>query len=250
LAALEQITASAQIGVTITKVQIEDFKLKNDEIMEELNKITLRKMETQAAKSSSERTIAIAEAKLRSRAKEADANALVRKKEAEAEAAERDIRMRSENSARIEQNKAEQEIQKLKAETAMQIEADRAISEAESRAKAISAITEAEYQKKVKQADAASKMPAQELELKKLELQVQMLEKIGGAAWKYPDIYTGFLKEFGDKMRMGPMTAEESLAKLSSGGGDGGVYAGSNPLAALHKPAVYTQQPVRRPSHH
>ncbi len=58
-------------------------------------------------------------------------------------------------------------------------------------------------------------MPAQEFELKKMQLQVEMLREIGHAAWQYPDVYSGFLREFGDKLRIGPMSVSESLGKIA-----------------------------------
>jgi hypothetical protein len=90
--------------------------------------------------------------------------------------------------------------------------------ESESKAKAILAITDAEYERKVKEAEAASHMPPQEFELKKLQLQVDMLKEIGHAAWKYPDVYTGFLEQFGDKLRLGPMSVSETLARMGPEG--------------------------------
>lgn len=82
---------------------------------------------------------------------------------------------------------------------------------------AIRAITEAEYMKKVKECEAASHMPPQEFELRKMQLQVDMLREIGHAAWQYPDVYSAFLKEFGDKLRIGPMSVEESLGRMALG---------------------------------
>lgn len=70
------------------------------------------------------------------------------------------------------------------------------------------------YNKKMKENEAASHMPTQEFELKKLEQHVAMLKEIGQAAWKYPDVYTGFLTQFADKLRIGPMTAGETLTRL------------------------------------
>ena len=45
---------------------------------------------------------------------------------------------------------------------------------------------------------------------------MDMLREIGQAAWKYPDIYTGFLTQFGDKLRLGPLSVTETLARLSA----------------------------------
>jgi hypothetical protein len=47
--------------------------------------------------------------------------------------------------------------------TAIQIEYDKLIKEAEAKAMAIRAITEAEYEKKVRECEAASRMPTQEV---------------------------------------------------------------------------------------
>ena len=68
-----------------------------------------------------------------------------------------------------------------------------------------------------------------------MKLQVEMLREIGQAAWQYPDVYTGFLTQFGDKLRLGPLSVTESLARLSAeeskdGGADGNLF---NPVAGI-----------------
>lgn len=79
-------------------------------------------------------------------------------------------------------------------------------------------------------------MPPQEFELKKLKLQVDMLREIGQAAWQYPDVYTGFLTQFGDKLRLGPLSVSETLAKLTleeQKGADAKDTNLFNPLASV-----------------
>jgi len=211
---LVTISATSRLGVTVEKVQIERFLLMNETILEELEKITMAQLSAKRTKVEGEYQIAKAQAEKLSREKRAEADASVQLKEAEAAAEVRRTEVATESESRRTQATTDNEIEKAKNDTAVKIAKDKMIQEAEAKAQAIAAITDAEYQRKIKEAEAASRMPPQEFELRKLQMQVEMLKQIGHAAWKYPDVYTGFLEQFGDKLRLGPMSASESLAKM------------------------------------
>ena len=149
-----------------------------------------------------------------------------------------ELQVEADTAEKIKRAKAKAEVDQLEADTKNKIEEERqfskdkiAISRAEAEAKSITSLADADYHKKLKEAEAGSKMPEQEFELKKMELQVQMMsniaKEVGQAAWKYPDVYTGFIEEFADKLRLGPMAANEILAahlnKKADIDGDSGV---------------------------
>jgi len=215
---LKAISASSRLGITVEKVQIERFRLMNDTILVELEKITMAQLSAKREKVEGDYQIAKAQAEKLAREKRAEADASVQLKEAKAAAQVRRTEVAMENEARRQAAETDNEITKAKNATAVQVESEKMIQEAEAKARAIQAITDAEYNKKIKEAEAAAKMPPQEFELRKLQMQVEMLREIGGAAWKYPDVYTGFLEQFGDKLRLGPMSASETLSKMVQGG--------------------------------
>lgn len=204
-----EISATSNLGITVKKVQIERFDLKNIKILEELESITKAKVSANRERAEGEYLIVKADLEMRAREKMAQANASVALAEAKAEADVRRTNMEMENSIRLRQSQLDNEILKEKNDTEMQVLYNKQIKEAEAKAKSILAITEAEYQKKVKECEAASKMPPQEFELRKMQLQVDMLREVGQAAWKYPDVFTGLLQQFGDKLRLGPLTVDE-----------------------------------------
>mmetsp|Transcript_33123 Transcript_33123/g.55725 ORF Transcript_33123/g.55725 Transcript_33123/m.55725 type:complete len:869 (-) Transcript_33123:262-2868(-) len=215
-AELRAISETSRLGITVAKVQVERFQLKNDKILIELESITKAKLSANRERAEGEYQIVKADLEKRARERHAEANASVALTEAKAKAEVRRTQMDIDNQTKQAQARVENEIERERNATAMQIEYDKEIKEAEAKAMAIRAITEAEYQKKVKECEAASFMPTQEFELKKMQLQVEMLREIGQAAWQYPDVYSGFLKQFGDKLRLGPLSVSESLSKLAA----------------------------------
>jgi regulator of protease activity HflC (stomatin/prohibitin superfamily) len=212
---LNEISNTSKLGISVEKVQIERFQLKNEGILIELEAITKAQLSANRERAQGEYMVVKANVEKEARQKQAEANAQVSMTEARAKAEIRKTEEEAENHVRQEKARVNNKIKEEEEKTAMQILYDKEIRVAEGRANAIRAITEAEYLKTVKECEAASKMAPQEFQLKQMELQVQMLKEIGAAAWQYPDIYTGFLSQFGDKLRLGPLSVSETLAKLS-----------------------------------
>jgi len=213
---LNAIADASKLGITVEKVQIERFQLKNEAILLALEGITRAKLAANKERAEGEYQIVKADLEKRARERRAEADASVALTEARAKAEVRRTQMDIDNQSLQAQAQVEMQISKDRNAAAMQIECDKLIKEAESRAMAIRAITEAEYEKKVRECEAASRMPTQEFELKKMALQVEMLREIGQAAWQYPDVYSGVLKQFGDKLRLGPLSVSETLARLAT----------------------------------
>lgn len=199
---LNEISKTSKLGITIVKVQIDRFTLKNQKILDDLEEITKAELAAKAEKVRGDLEIAKAEAESKKRMKLAEADASVMR-----------TQVATECETRMKENEADNKIRSSQEAMLVKIATDKMVQEAEAKAQAIKAITDAEYNKTVKEREAASVMSTCELELKRLELQVEMLKEIGQAAWKYPDVYSGFLEEFGSSLRFGPMTVEESLAK-------------------------------------
>lgn len=218
VADLTEIASSSKLGIIMNRIQVERFNLQNEDILRELERITMSEMQTKAVEADNKKQQAVQQADMDMREKRADADASVNMKVVKSAALAKDVEVQADNAARIKQAEADNQIQLERNKTEVDIQANRIIMESESKAKAILAITDAEYERKVKEAEAASHMPPQEFELKKLQLQVDMLKEIGHAAWKYPDVYTGFLEQFGDKLRLGPMSVSETLARMGPEG--------------------------------
>lgn len=68
----------------------------------------------------------------------------------------------------------------------MEIETQKVTKQAAAEAEAISLIAQANYDKKMKENEAASHIPDQEMQLKLAQVQVEMLSAIGQSAWQYP----------------------------------------------------------------
>jgi regulator of protease activity HflC (stomatin/prohibitin superfamily) len=265
---LKNLSQMARMGVNIFAVSIDLFKLLDLSILENLEKITTSRTEAAAAiaaseakrdaetsKAEAEKVAAVLRAEQEAKITQMRTQEVADKQTQEAESAAAQAEITAKSKARIAElayeaetkekharAKAKADVDALEAATVNKIEKEREqtkdtinVSRAEAEAKAIMAKAEAEYQMKLKEAEAGSKMPQQEFELKKLELHVQMMsniaKEVGQAAWKYPDVYTGFIEEFADKLRLGPMAANEILAAHMNKKADIDGEAGMKPPA-------------------
>ena len=162
-AEMTAISETSRLGITVVKVQIERFQLQNESILIELESITKAQLSANREKAQGEYLVVKAEQEKRARERQAEANASVALTEAKAAAEVKRMAQEAENEIRREQARVENEIRLDQNNAEMQIHSDREIKEAEAKAEAIRAITEAEYMKKVKECEAASKMPPQEV---------------------------------------------------------------------------------------
>merc|ERR1712232_1320571 len=114
--------------------------------------------------------------------------------------------------AQAEAQKIEFDMQREMAENQTAIEEMRLKQkqrEAETEAAAILAMASANHERGIKEQEVASKMPAQELELKRLELIVEGMKNFGQAAWCHPQEMQGFMDQLKPYLRIGPMTAND-----------------------------------------
>jgi hypothetical protein len=120
--------------------------------------------------------------------------------------------------AQAEAQKIEFEMQREMAENQTAIEEMRLKQkqrEAETEAAAVQAMATANYERGIKEQEVLSRMPAQELELKRLELIVEGMKHFGQAAWRHPEEMQSFMNQLKPYLRLGPMTAHDfhSLVK-------------------------------------
>merc|ERR1712193_554685 len=81
--------------------------------------------------------------------------------------------------------------------------------EAETEAASVQAMAIANYERGIKEQEAASRMPPQELELKRLELIVEGMKHFGQAAWRHPQEMQSFMDHLKPYLRLGPMNAND-----------------------------------------
>ena len=255
---LQSISQTSQLGLSIGKVMIEQFRLRDESILQDLEDMTKAELAKKAEKVRGELAIAKAGFEMAVREKHATAEAqfAVARQQAEAkrllahqnfelraqeeraaaeaklaQAAEKAkgeldiaraenelLRVTTEAKARIEDADADNVILKKQETTAAQIASDRQIMQAEAEAKAIVVIAEAEHKRSMNECSAESRMAPQTLELKRLqiqkEMQVEMMVGIGQAAWKYPDVYTGFLEQIKDVIQVAPQRGQHMMTSL------------------------------------
>merc|ERR1711988_1060341 len=112
--------------------------------------------------------------------------------------------------AQAEAQKIEFEMQREMAENQTAIEEMRLQQkqrEAETEAAAVQAMAIANYERGIKEQEVASRMPPQELELKRLELIVEGMKHFGQAAWRHPQEMQSFMNQLKPYLRLGPMSA-------------------------------------------
>jgi regulator of protease activity HflC (stomatin/prohibitin superfamily) len=200
-------------GIEIQAFSLEGFELKDTSVIEDLAKMTRSIIATKNERVRGELAVA-----------KAEADKLASLKQTEAE-----------THVRIERARAEAEAQKHVATAAAQAEAaSRSIrldienrerkERAEAEADAIRVLAEANYAKAVKEAEAASRIPPQHVELERARLAVAGLEKLGAAAWRLPEPMLEALEALKPYMRVGGMTMHD-ITKLSQGMGVDSVRA-------------------------
>merc|ERR1712139_183191 len=114
--------------------------------------------------------------------------------------------------AQAEAQKIEFEMQREMAENQTAIEEMKQKQkqrEAETEAASILAMANASYERGIKEQEVASRMPPQELELKRLELIVEGMKHFGHAAWRHPEEMQSFMHQLKPYLRLGPMTAHQ-----------------------------------------
>jgi hypothetical protein len=83
------------------------------------------------------------------------------------------------------------------------------------------AMANANYERGIKEQEVASRMPAQELELRRLEIIVDGMKHFGQAAWRHPDEMQSLMNQLKPFLRIGPVSVDEltsnELRRAASG---------------------------------
>lgn len=223
--ALQQASAAGDWGARIESVSLDGFDLLDNQIAEDLAKITQSMLAMKAEQVQGRLAVAQAETERVTRIKHASANAEVLEAEAESAARIKLAEARAANSVRLlevtENAKADAEAHRIALElerekTTAQAENKRTLlglklEEAQAEAQSITEIAQAHAKKQREENEAATLMPAQTLELRKMQLAVEGLRHFGAAAWKYPDEMSAFIEQLTPFLRVGPSTASEIL---------------------------------------
>merc|ERR1719240_1851441 len=90
-----------------------------------------------------------------------------------------------------------------------EIESETLKREAEAEAQKIRLLATAEYEAGVQQQKVAALMPAQELELKRIEWAVKGLEHFGHAAWRHPDEMQRFYEQLTPFLQLKGLPAQQ-----------------------------------------
>merc|ERR1711988_1951369 len=83
--------------------------------------------------------------------------------------------------------------------------------EAETEAAAILAMAQANYESGMKEQEVKSKMPPQELELRRLELIVEGMRHFGQAAWRHPEQMQSFMNQLKPFLRLGQVSMSDIM---------------------------------------
>jgi len=220
---LNAAAADGRWGAEVVSVKIDSLDLADEQIIADLQSIAhsqlamkRKQIEAHAALAAAtvEREAAMHKAKATAEVQQTKADSEARMKLAEAKAQSEIALMEATNAARAqaEANKIELDMQVQMAESQTTIEETKLRAkrlEAETEAAAIHALAVANYEKGCKEQEVAAMMPAQELEIKRLELVMEGMKHFGEAAWRHPEEMNKFWEQLKPYMRLGPMSAGE-----------------------------------------
>merc|ERR1719478_282738 len=192
-------------GVLVVSIKIDCLQLADEKIIADMQLIAQSQLA--AKRKQMEGRLAVVAANV-------EREAAIHKAQATAEVqqttAESDARVQLANA------KAENEIALMQATSAAQ-------AQAEAEAAAVLAMADANYERGCKEQEVASRMPPQELELKRLELVVQGLMHYGQAAWRYPDEMQAFMEQLKPYLRLAPGITPGQMQDAAKGGVLGGA---------------------------
>lgn len=194
-------------GIEVLAFSFEGFELLDHSVIEDLAKMTRSIIATKNERVRGDLAVAKAEADKLAALKQTEAETHVRIERARAEA-------EAEKHVATAAAQAEAAARAIKLEISNRERKERAEAEAD----AIRVLAEANYAKAVKEAEAASRIPPQHVELERARLAVEGLEKLGHAAWRLPEPMLEALEALKPYMRVGGMTMADITAMSSRPG--------------------------------
>merc|ERR1719390_29763 len=213
-------------GLEVASVKVDSLELGDEAILKDLESIAQAQLATKRKQVEGRQQVAAAHVEREAAMQKAQAKADVEQHQAESESKVRLAQARAQNEialmeatnaakAQAEAQKIEFEMQREMAENQTAIEEMRLKQkqrEAETEAAAMLAMADASYERGIKEQEVASRMPAQELELKRLELIVEGMKHFGPAAWRHPEEMQSLMNQLKPFLRLGPMSAGELLS--------------------------------------
>lgn len=220
---LNAASADGGWGLRVVSVKVDSLELGDESILRDLESIAQAQLATKRKQVEGQQQIAAAHVDREAAMQKAQAKADVEQKQAESQSkvqlaqakAQNDIAlMEATNAARAQADaqKIEFEMQREMAENQNAIEEMKQKQkqrEAETEAASILAMANANYERGLKEQEVASRMPPQELELKRLELVVEAMKGFGQAAWRHPEEMQGMMNQLKPFLRLGPMSAKD-----------------------------------------
>eukprot|EP00746_Dinoflagellata_sp_MGD_P146068 gnl/MRDRNA2_/MRDRNA2_78593_c0_seq1.p1 gnl/MRDRNA2_/MRDRNA2_78593_c0~~gnl/MRDRNA2_/MRDRNA2_78593_c0_seq1.p1 ORF type:complete len:879 (-),score=217.14 gnl/MRDRNA2_/MRDRNA2_78593_c0_seq1:349-2985(-) len=210
-------------GLRVVSVKVDSLELGDESILHDLESIAQAQLATKRKQVEGRQQVAAAHIEREAAMQQAQAKADVEQHQAESESKVRLAQARAQNEialmeatnaakAQAEAQKIEFDMQREMAENQTAIEEMRLKQkqrEAETEAASVLAMATANYERGIKEQEVASRMPPQELELKRLELIVEGMKHFGQAAWRHPDEMQSFMHQLKPFLRLGPMNAKQ-----------------------------------------
>merc|ERR1711937_722078 len=220
---LNAASADGGRGLRVVSVKVDSLELGDESILRDLESIAQAQLATKRKQVEGRQQVASAHVEREAAMQQAQAKADVEQHQAESESKVRLAQARAQNEialmeatnaakAQAEAQKIEFEMQREMAENQTAIEELRVKQkqrEAETEAASVQAMAIANYERGIKEQEVLSRMPLQELELKRLELIVEGMKHFGQAAWRHPEEMQSFMSHLKPYLRLGPMTAND-----------------------------------------
>jgi hypothetical protein len=217
-------------GLRVVSVKVDSLDLGDESILRDLESIAQAELATKRKQVEGRQQVAASHVEREAAMQKAQAKADVEQHQAESESKVRLAQARAQNEialmeatnaakAQAEAQKIEFDMQREMAENHTAIEEMRLKQkqrEAETEAAAVQAMATANYERGVKEQEVLSRMPPQELELKRLELIVEGMKHFGQAAWRHPEEMQSFMNHLKPYLRLGPMTAKDFQSVVKS----------------------------------
>merc|ERR1719316_1284008 len=198
---LNAASADGGWGLRVVSVKVDSLEIADMSILKDLESIAQAQLATKRKQVEGRQQVASAHVEREAAMQKAQARADVEQHQAESQSKVQLAQARAQNEialmeatnaakAQAEAQKIEFEMQREMAENQNAIEEMRLKQkqrQAETEAAAILAMAQANYESGMKEQEVKSKMPPQELELKRLELIVDGMRNYGQAAWRYPE---------------------------------------------------------------
>jgi regulator of protease activity HflC (stomatin/prohibitin superfamily) len=218
---ISEILTNVELGIELTYIKIDGFEIKDEKIKRDLEAITQSVIAKRTAQFQGELAVERARSVKREAQEKAEAEAMLSVKKAEAQTQVDQLRAVKENDievmkrtagarADLEATKIEEQRRKI----LLEIELEEKKRRADIDSGAIKKMAEAKRFEEESKFAARKEMPKQEVDLKMMELQVQMAKELGHSAWAYPTHIEQFVRNLLPTMRLAPTANGLDVVKM------------------------------------